>query len=80
MTMSLRCLLACCRLAKERDDYQQIAHEYDRVIRRAQAADARVRAVLKELMQNTNRLCDRQLGGTYEEDARRSIAKAKEVL
>jgi hypothetical protein len=35
---------------------------------------------LKELRINANRLCDRNLGGTYEEDCRRSIDKADAAL
>lgn len=35
---------------------------------------------LKELRQDANRLCDRGLGGTYEEDCRRSIAKVDAAL
>lgn len=35
---------------------------------------------LRELRVNANRLCDRQLGGTYEEDCRRSIARVNEAL
>lgn len=37
-------------------------------------------AALRDLRQNANRLCDRNLGGTYEEDCRRSIAQADVVL
>jgi excisionase family DNA binding protein len=39
-----------------------------------------LRAALVELRINANRLCDRMLGGTYEDDCRRSIAKADEAL
>jgi hypothetical protein len=35
---------------------------------------------LQELRINANRLCDRQLGGTYEEDCRRSLKKAEAAL
>ena len=35
---------------------------------------------LAELRINANRLCDRNLGGTYEEDCRRSLAKAEAAL
>lgn len=35
---------------------------------------------LRDLRINANRLCDRNLGGTYEEDCRRSIARADAVL
>jgi hypothetical protein len=38
------------------------------------------RAALADLIQNANRLCDRNQGGTYEEDCRRSIARARAVL
>jgi hypothetical protein len=50
---------------------------------RADAALAeidRLREALQTLRINANRLCDRQLGGTYEDDCRRSIAKADDVL
>lgn len=36
-------------------------------------------AALRMLIIDANRLCDRQLGGTYEEDCRRSIAVAKDA-
>ena len=39
-----------------------------------------LRRVLEELVIDANRLCDRNQGGTYEEDCRRSIAKARAVL
>jgi hypothetical protein len=39
-----------------------------------------LRALLKELVIDANRLCDRNLGGTYEEDCRRTIAKARALL
>lgn len=35
---------------------------------------------LSELRINANRLCDRQLGGTYETDCRRSLKKAEDAL
>jgi hypothetical protein len=35
---------------------------------------------LRDLQHNANRLCDRQLGGTYEDDCRRSIAWAKAAI
>jgi hypothetical protein len=41
---------------------------------------AGLREALEDLVQNANRLCDRQLGGTYEEDCRRSIAQARAAL
>jgi hypothetical protein len=37
-------------------------------------------AALRELRINANRLCDRQLGGTYEEDCRRSLAVADAAI
>jgi hypothetical protein len=46
----------------------------------AEAENARLRSALKELRIDANRLCDRNLGGTYEEDCRRSIAKADAAL
>jgi hypothetical protein len=44
------------------------------------ATIARLREALDELRINANRLCDRQLGGTYEDDCRRSLAKADALL
>jgi hypothetical protein len=41
---------------------------------------SRLRAALVRLRQDANRLCDRSLGGTYEEDCRRSIAAADDAL
>lgn len=38
------------------------------------------RHALRELRISSNRLCDRQEGGTYEDDCRRSIAEADAVL
>jgi hypothetical protein len=37
-------------------------------------------AALRDLRINANRLCDRNLGGTYEDDCRRSIARADAAL
>lgn len=42
-------------------------------------ADLLLRA-LQQLRIDANRLCDRQLGGTYEEDCRRSIAAADAAI
>lgn len=39
-----------------------------------------LREALEELRINANRLCDRNLGGTYEDDCRRSIANADVLL
>ncbi len=50
---------------------------------KAEAAEQRVdrlETVVDLLCIDANRLCDRQLGGTYEEDCRRSIAKADAAL
>jgi hypothetical protein len=38
------------------------------------------RAALRALTIDANRLCDRALGGTYEEDCRRSVASARSLL
>lgn len=35
---------------------------------------------LKQLRINANRLCDRNLGGTYEDDCRRSLAVAESAI
>ena len=43
------------------------------------AADEMYEA-LKELRIDANRLCDRCLGGTYEDDCRRSIDKADDAI
>ena len=43
-------------------------------------ADGAAIEALKELRINANRLCDRQLGGTYEEDCRRSLKRAEAAL
>lgn len=47
---------------------------------KAEAALVALRAALQRLRIDANRLCDRQLGGTYEDDCRRSIAMADAVL
>ncbi len=39
-----------------------------------------MREALKNLRIDANRLCDRNLGGTYEDDCRRSIAGADAAL
>lgn len=43
-------------------------------------AAAELYRALSDLRQNANRLCDRNLGGTYEDDCRRSIVKADAAL
>lgn len=40
----------------------------------------RLENALDVLVIDANRLCDRQLGGTYEEDCRRAIAGARAAL
>lgn len=47
---------------------------------RLRGLNADLIAVLQALTIDSNRLCDRQLGGTYEEDCRQSIANARAVL
>lgn len=37
----------------------------------------RLKSAIRTLIIDANRLCDRQLGGTYEDDARRSIQAAR---
>lgn len=41
---------------------------------------AALAAALQALLIDANRLCDRNLGGTYEEDCRRSIEQARTAL
>lgn len=38
------------------------------------------RTAMDDLIQNANRLCDRSLGGTYEDDCRQSLERARRVL
>lgn len=54
------------KLQKERDEQRTLLREL---------AEA-----LKLLCGDANRLCDRQLGGTYEEDCRRAIDQARAAL
>jgi hypothetical protein len=44
------------------------------------ARERDLREALRVLMIDANRLCDRNLGGTYEEDCRRSIEAARKAL
>ena len=44
------------------------------------AAAPMLLAALKTLRIDANRLCDRQLGGTYEDDCRAAIAVADEAI
>lgn len=46
----------------------------------SQAENAALAAALQALLVDANRLCDRNLGGTYEEDCGRSIEQARTVL
>jgi hypothetical protein len=46
----------------------------------AEADVLRLRTALQTLVIDANRLCDRRMGGTYEEDCRRSIIAAREAL
>lgn len=43
-------------------------------------AAPRLLEALKVLRMDANRLCDRQIGGTYEEDCRRALAQADEAI
>lgn len=45
-----------------------------------QATTSTLRTALEQLRIDANRLCDRMLGGTYEDDCRRSIAAADAAL
>lgn len=49
-------------------------------IARKEAECAALRAALEALRIDANRLCDRNIGGTYEDDCRRSIARADAAL
>lgn len=46
----------------------------------AQAQVQELRKALADLRINANRLCDRNQGGTYEEDCRRSLKRAESAL
>jgi hypothetical protein len=39
-----------------------------------------IEALVQALVIDANRLCDRQLGGTYGEDCRRSLARVKALM
>jgi hypothetical protein len=69
-------LLTC---QAERDGAKLVAKQMTR-LSHYQERSAELRVALEELRINANRLCDRQLGGTYEEDCRRSILRADEIL
>lgn len=47
---------------------------------RAEVRVERLEAAIGLLILDANRLCDRNLGGTYEDDCRRAIAKARAAL
>lgn len=49
-------------------------------VRRLVEEREELRAMLRELVIDANRLCDRNLGGTYEEDCRRSLKKADDLI
>jgi hypothetical protein len=55
------------------------ARDVERAARLIAAAPDLLMA-LKELRTNANRLCDRYLGGTYEDDCRRSIEVADKAI
>jgi hypothetical protein len=54
--------------------------EIEELVQAVLSVNDDVVAALKDLRINANRLCDRQLGGTYEDDCRRSIARADAAL
>ena len=54
--------------------------EWRKAVHAERARVKALREALRELRINANRLCDRNLGGTYEADCRRSIAKADAAL
>lgn len=72
---------------RERDDamsascraYDETVAELARLRPLAEAGE-RLREALKDLVIDANRLCDRQLGGSYEDDCRATIAKARQAL
>lgn len=61
------------RLLREKNEDRQ-------TIDRLTAEREALRQALSQLRIDANRLCDRNLGGTYEEDCRRSLDSAKRVL
>ena len=60
-------------------NYRHIRADIAQLQQAEQARDM-AHAALRELRINANRLCDRNMGGSYEEDCRRSIANADAVL
>ncbi len=62
------------------DSYEFLKAHFDRIQARQIAARVELLASTKELRINANRLCDRQLGGSYEDDCRRSIARVDAAI
>ena len=58
------------------DEVRRLRHDHDALAQE----HARLRAALKALCIDANRLCDRMEGGTYEEDCRRAIAATRTLL
>lgn len=58
---------------------RQLCAERDE-LREALSREPAIVSVLRELRIDANRLCDRNQGGTYEDDCRRSVAKADAAL
>ncbi len=61
-------------------DYREVANENAAKLEVLSVEHTKLRKALKQLRIDANRLCDRNLGGTYEEDCRRSIAVAEAAL
>jgi hypothetical protein len=64
---------------KEAFDWRKAQDKYNETVRHVvnELGLAELLAALDALIIDANRLCDRQLGGSYEDDCRRSIEAAK---
>lgn len=68
------------RLKSENDRFAKRHSAQALTIAQYQDQFHRLREALKALIIDANRLCDRNFGGTYEKDCRRSIAAAQAVM
>jgi hypothetical protein len=74
-------MTAECHICKQplyEDD--RYATHHARCIAKVRGQRDELLSALRELRINANRLCDRNLGGTYEDDCRRSLARADAAL